>query len=90
MNILRSVLLEQDGNCINVTNGDIEYVVKELIDLMMEDFERDYIKYKKSCGLYEIPKLNSDLILYLEQQKNRIKDIVDEEDLKKVLGINKK
>lgn len=90
MYISRSVLLEENGNSININGVNIEYVVKELIDLMMEDFERDYAKYKKSCGLYEIPKINAGLVLYLEEQKNRIKEIVDEEDLKKVLGINKK
>lgn len=90
MYISRSVLLEENGDSINISGGNIPYVVKELIDLMMEDFERDYKRYKESCGMYEMPTINAMLILFLEQQKNRIKAIVDEEDLEKVLGINKK
>lgn len=90
MNILRSVLLDQGGNSINITGKNIGYVVEELIELMMEEFERDYRKYKSSNGLYELPKLNSGLILCLERQKNRIKDIVDEEDFSKVLGLKNK
>lgn len=83
MYISRSVLLEENGNSINISGNNIPYVVKELIDLMMEDFERDYKRYKESCGLYELPTINAMLILYLDRQKNRIKEIVDEEDLKK-------
>ncbi|MDU6996000.1 MAG: hypothetical protein E6356_14155 [Terrisporobacter othiniensis] len=90
MYISRSVLLEENGNSINISGGNMPYVIKELIDLMMEDFERDYKLYKESSGLYEIPAINAMLMLYLEKQKNKIKEIVDEEDLKKVLGINKK
>lgn len=90
MYISRSILLEENGNIMNISGENIPYVVKELIDLMIEDFERDYKRYKESCGLYEIPTINSMLVLYLEQQKNRIKEIVDEKDFEKVLGMNKK
>lgn len=88
MNITRSVLLEEGGNSINITGKNIGFVIEELIELMMEDFERDYRKYKESCGLYKLPKLDTGLMLCLDKQKKRIKDLVDKEDLEKVLGLN--
>ena len=90
MNISRSILIEQDQNSINISNENAPYIIKELIDLMVEDFERDYKSYKKLCSLGKIPKFDATLLLCLTNLKDRIKDIVDEDDLEKVLGLKLK
>lgn len=87
MNVSRSILLEQNGNSVNINGVNSEIIVKEIIDFMMDDFEKEYRRYKEFGGLYKIPKLNTSLILYLDEQKKRITKMVDKEDMNKVLGI---
>ena len=89
MNIKKSVLIEENGDGINITKESVCYVVSELVNFAFEEFQKDYEQYKKLPVSIGKPRVDHivNIILDLESLKNNLKETVDEDDLKSMLGM---